>query len=225
MADIELANGWKLRVDGQGRLVYVNELSGEQSLAAPSASALAAASAPVATNLGAADEPPLPPGWEKAQDASGRVYFIDHNHQTTSWDDPRKTAVGAAAAASPSVMRSTAGAAPVQVLLLSPLCPATLLSHVRYVERGPRVGVASGRADAAHGADADPHVCANVSDAADAADDDGAHGNAADAADAVDAADGANACHGNACCLPIRTADRAEPADQCASLSPLSIPC
>ena len=32
---------------------------------------------------------PFPPGWEKAQTAAGEVYFIDHNSQTTSWDDPR----------------------------------------------------------------------------------------------------------------------------------------
>jgi transcriptional coactivator YAP1 len=32
---------------------------------------------------------PFPPGWEKAQTSNGEIYFIDHNNQTTSWDDPR----------------------------------------------------------------------------------------------------------------------------------------
>eukprot|EP00762_Andalucia_godoyi_P006015 ANDGO_00056.mRNA.1 WW domain-containing protein A len=32
----------------------------------------------------------LPTGWEQRTDpASGRVYFIDHNMRTTTWDDPR----------------------------------------------------------------------------------------------------------------------------------------
>jgi hypothetical protein len=35
------------------------------------------------------DTEPLPPGWEKATDPQGRVYFIDHNTQRTTWEDPR----------------------------------------------------------------------------------------------------------------------------------------
>lgn len=34
-------------------------------------------------------EPPLPPGWEARPDANGRVFYIDHNTQSTTWDDPR----------------------------------------------------------------------------------------------------------------------------------------
>ncbi|XP_078494500.1 protein WWC2 [Ciona intestinalis] len=34
-------------------------------------------------------ELPLPPGWEEAIDFDGRVYYIDHNLQRTSWIDPR----------------------------------------------------------------------------------------------------------------------------------------
>jgi hypothetical protein len=37
---------------------------------------------------------PLPSGWEKAKDAKGRTYFIDHNTQRTTWHDPRKVYVG-----------------------------------------------------------------------------------------------------------------------------------
>uniref|UniRef100_A0A6B2KWH6 WW domain-containing protein n=1 Tax=Arcella intermedia TaxID=1963864 RepID=A0A6B2KWH6_9EUKA len=36
------------------------------------------------------EEGPLPEGWEKAVDSTGRVYFIDHINKATSWDDPRK---------------------------------------------------------------------------------------------------------------------------------------
>ena len=33
--------------------------------------------------------PPLPTGWEMRLSNTDRVYFVDHNTRTTSWDDPR----------------------------------------------------------------------------------------------------------------------------------------
>mmetsp|Transcript_15456 Transcript_15456/g.39980 ORF Transcript_15456/g.39980 Transcript_15456/m.39980 type:complete len:167 (+) Transcript_15456:50-550(+) len=51
---------------------------------------------------GGAPNGPLPPGWEGRLDkTSGRVYFLNHNTKTTTWDDPRLTAapVGAGDAA------------------------------------------------------------------------------------------------------------------------------
>lgn len=36
------------------------------------------------------DEPPLPPGWEKAKTSTGQTYFLNHLTQTTTWVDPRK---------------------------------------------------------------------------------------------------------------------------------------
>ena len=35
------------------------------------------------------DEEPLPPGWQKARAPNGRIFFVDHNSQGTSWLDPR----------------------------------------------------------------------------------------------------------------------------------------
>lgn len=32
---------------------------------------------------------PLPSGWEMRLTSTNRVYFVDHNTRTTSWDDPR----------------------------------------------------------------------------------------------------------------------------------------
>jgi WW domain len=32
---------------------------------------------------------PLPSGWEMNHDRLGRVYFLDHNTKTTTWEDPR----------------------------------------------------------------------------------------------------------------------------------------
>lgn len=31
---------------------------------------------------------PLPPGWEMRRDARGRVYYVDHNTRTTTWQRP-----------------------------------------------------------------------------------------------------------------------------------------
>ena len=31
----------------------------------------------------------LPSGWEMCMTSSGRIYFVDHNTRTTTWDDPR----------------------------------------------------------------------------------------------------------------------------------------
>jgi len=36
---------------------------------------------------------PLPYGWEEGVTAAGEVYFINHNDRTTSWNDPRLTAL------------------------------------------------------------------------------------------------------------------------------------
>jgi len=33
-------------------------------------------------------EPPLPSGWESKTTATGKVYYIDHNTKTTTWDRP-----------------------------------------------------------------------------------------------------------------------------------------
>ncbi|XP_055535731.1 transcriptional coactivator yorkie isoform X2 [Wyeomyia smithii] len=35
----------------------------------------------------------LPPGWEQARTQDGRIYYINHNTRTTTWEDPRITAL------------------------------------------------------------------------------------------------------------------------------------
>ena len=35
------------------------------------------------------EEVPLPEGWEKGVNQSGRTYFIDHINEKTTWIDPR----------------------------------------------------------------------------------------------------------------------------------------
>ncbi|XP_062709915.1 transcriptional coactivator yorkie isoform X2 [Aedes albopictus] len=34
----------------------------------------------------------LPPGWEQAKTQDGRIYYLNHNTRTTTWEDPRITA-------------------------------------------------------------------------------------------------------------------------------------
>lgn len=50
----------------------------------PRAPSAAGAAAAANATLG-----PLPSGWEMRLTSTGRVYFVDHNTRTTSWDDPR----------------------------------------------------------------------------------------------------------------------------------------
>ncbi|KAJ1674262.1 hypothetical protein EV182_003640, partial [Spiromyces aspiralis] len=40
-------------------------------------------------NQTAAQLGPMPSGWEMRLTSQGRVYFVDHNTKTTTWDDPR----------------------------------------------------------------------------------------------------------------------------------------
>ncbi|KXJ28856.1 E3 ubiquitin-protein ligase NEDD4-like [Exaiptasia diaphana] len=61
------------------------------------------------TNDQAALSEPLPPGWAMQQAPNGRVFFIDHNTQTTSWHDPR---LNRTAASAPSLSSSPPSAAP-----------------------------------------------------------------------------------------------------------------
>nr|6JK1_A Chain A, Dendrin,Transcriptional coactivator YAP1 [Mus musculus]6JK1_B Chain B, Dendrin,Transcriptional coactivator YAP1 [Mus musculus] len=62
---------------------------------------------------------PLPAGWEMAKTSSGQRYFLNHNDQTTTWQDPRKamlSQLNVPAPASPAVpqtlMNSASGPLP-----------------------------------------------------------------------------------------------------------------
>ena len=35
------------------------------------------------------DDIPLPPGWQMCRDVDGKIFFVDHHNQETSWIDPR----------------------------------------------------------------------------------------------------------------------------------------
>lgn len=80
-----------LRTDATGRQYYMNEATGEvlQHLPGTSPSGpLASMNPALATTT-----EDLPDGWEKAVDASGRVYYIDHINKKTSWTAPVRSQV------------------------------------------------------------------------------------------------------------------------------------
>ncbi|KAL4069938.1 hypothetical protein V8B97DRAFT_1900771 [Scleroderma yunnanense] len=57
---------------------------------------------PQAVNSGSTStDVPLQAGWEERRTPEGRPYFVDHNHKTTTWNDPRlaNTAVASGLAA------------------------------------------------------------------------------------------------------------------------------
>jgi hypothetical protein len=43
---------------------------------------------------GIEDEEELPLGWEEVVDAEGNVFYVDHNTETTTWEDPRMKELG-----------------------------------------------------------------------------------------------------------------------------------
>lgn len=100
-ASTNAPGGWQVVMDAYGRTFYYNPVTKESSLVPPGAQLntnpiMMTAGAPKGTNATTytiatrpEDSEPLPPGWERAVDAQGRVYFVDHNTQRTTWEDPR----------------------------------------------------------------------------------------------------------------------------------------
>lgn len=82
-----LPAGWEERRAPDGRLYYVDHNNRQTSWIDPRRAnqpSAGQAIVPRFSNLG-----PLPTGWDMRLSADGRVYFIDHNTRTTTWDDPR----------------------------------------------------------------------------------------------------------------------------------------
>ncbi|XP_016416306.1 transcriptional coactivator YAP1 isoform X2 [Sinocyclocheilus rhinocerous] len=74
------------------------------------------------------DDVPLPPGWEMAKTPSGQRYFLNHNDQTTTWQDPRKALLQ---------MNQAAPASPVPVQQQNIMNPASAMNQQRISHSAP----------------------------------------------------------------------------------------
>ncbi|XP_065675179.1 E3 ubiquitin-protein ligase Itchy isoform X2 [Hydra vulgaris] len=109
-----LPAGWEMRVDGRGRTYYVDHNTRTTTWQRPTAETVNAYNmwrTQQQSNLNQehslyqqrylnmnmenpqpdVTDPlgPLPPGWEKRTDQTGRLYFVNHNNRKTQWEDPR----------------------------------------------------------------------------------------------------------------------------------------
>lgn len=109
-----LPSGWEMRVDARGRTYYVDHNTRTTTWQRPTTETVNAYNqwrTQQATNLrvehtqyqqrflnmnmdtpqpDAADPlGPLPEGWEKRTDKSGRIYYVNHISRETQWEDPR----------------------------------------------------------------------------------------------------------------------------------------
>ncbi|KAI0064968.1 HECT-domain-containing protein [Artomyces pyxidatus] len=119
--DDSLPVGWERRLDDRGRPYYVDHNHRITTWTRP-VSATATPSRPPAAELRSSQPPrpeqstqllppnttnpdgtyadvPLPMGWEERRTPNGRSYFVDHHTRTTTWNDPRRGAVGPVPAA------------------------------------------------------------------------------------------------------------------------------
>nr|ODN85521.1 E3 ubiquitin-protein ligase NEDD4 [Cryptococcus depauperatus CBS 7841] len=90
-----LPSGWEQRFTPEGRAYFVDHNTRTTTWVDPRRQQLLRFIAPgqqgnlsvqpqTVSQLG-----PLPSGWEMRLTATARVYFVDHNTRTTTWDDPR----------------------------------------------------------------------------------------------------------------------------------------
>jgi E3 ubiquitin-protein ligase NEDD4 len=89
-----LPNGWEERFTLEGRPYYVDHNTRTTTWVDPRRQAIIRVMGP--GGQGSALQPqaisqlgPLPSGWEMRLTSTARVYFVDHNTKTTTWDDPR----------------------------------------------------------------------------------------------------------------------------------------
>jgi len=86
-SDIPLPLGWEERRNPEGRPYFVDHHTRTTTWTDPRRSQqqpMPVHRPQASSNLGS-----IPSGWEMRLTSTGRVYFVDHNTRTTSWDDPR----------------------------------------------------------------------------------------------------------------------------------------
>lgn len=88
----ELPPGWEQRFTPEGRAYFVDHNTRTTTWVDPRRQQYIRTYGP--TNTTIQQQPvsqlgPLPSGWEMRLTNTARVYFVDHNTKTTTWDDPR----------------------------------------------------------------------------------------------------------------------------------------
>jgi len=89
-----LPAGWEQRFTPEGRAYFVDHNTRTTTWVDPRRQQLIRVIAPGQGNLSVQPQTvsqlgPLPSGWEMRLTSTARVYFVDHNTKTTTWDDPR----------------------------------------------------------------------------------------------------------------------------------------
>jgi len=113
----QLPPGWEQRVNSTGRPFYVNHTTRSTQWEPPVVVAPAMTAEPTTTVAPATTMQPLPAGWEKMVNNTGRDFYVDHNKRSTQWDPPETTLASAteapsAPAAAPSAPATVAPVAP-----------------------------------------------------------------------------------------------------------------
>ena len=89
-----LPAGWEQRFTPEGRPYFVDHNTRTTTWVDPRRQQLVRVVGPNGNNLSTQPQTvsqlgPLPSGWEMRLTSTARVYFVDHNTKTTTWDDPR----------------------------------------------------------------------------------------------------------------------------------------
>lgn len=90
----ELPAGWEQRHTPEGRAYFVDHNTRTTTWVDPRRQQYIRMYGQNASNQTIQQQPvsqlgPLPSGWEMRLTNTARVYFVDHNTKTTTWDDPR----------------------------------------------------------------------------------------------------------------------------------------
>lgn len=90
----ELPAGWEQRHTPEGRVYFVDHNTRTTTWVDPRRQQYIRMYGQNANNQTIQQQPvsqlgPLPSGWEMRLTNTARVYFVDHNTKTTTWDDPR----------------------------------------------------------------------------------------------------------------------------------------
>ena len=89
-----LPSGWEQRTTAEGRPYFVDHNTRTTTWVDPRRQQILRIMGSNGNNLSLQPQSvsqlgPLPSGWEMRLTSTARVYFVDHNTKTTTWDDPR----------------------------------------------------------------------------------------------------------------------------------------